>query len=283
MKNKELFSENKIKKSTIKYFIISFSVFIVLLAVCSVVLFMHSLDFDISNLVDSSSTTTTEPVDENVSNVHSVNDLTGKSDLLFIVENIDGVDFICTVSTDFDNKSMRVLCVDGSKNLSYEGKILKISSIYIEDNVPGVKKMLVDNYGITIDKYVIFDSDGLKEMLSMFDGFSVNVIENVNYKSNDFNLALSSGIQELSPDMTYRFLLPIMLKTLKNCLRHLLICVKLIFQLLIILRRLIDYLLTVMQMINFIPKFIIKVINREKIYSNNRCSIVSCNFILCVQ
>lgn len=219
MKNKELFSENKIKKSTIKYFIISFSVFIVILAVCSVVLFMHSLDFDISNLVDSSSTTTTAPVDENVSNVHSVNDLTGKSDLLFIVENIDGVDFICTVSTDFDNKSMQVLCVDGSENLSYEGKILKISSIYIEDNVPGVKKMLIDNYGITIDKYVIFDSDGLKEMLSMFDGFSVNVIENVNYKSNDFNLALSSGIQELSSDMTYKYL-----QISENKIRESIIC-----------------------------------------------------------
>ena len=219
MKNKELFSENKIKKSTIKYFIISFSVFIVILAVCSVVLFMHSLDYDISNLLDSSSTTTTAPVDENVSNVHSVNDLTGKSDLLFIVENIDGVDFICTVSTDFDNKSMQVLCVDGSENLSYEGKILKISSIYIEDNVPGVKKMLIDNYGITIDKYVIFDSDGLKEMLSMFDGFSVNVIENVNYKSNDFNLALSSGIQELSPDMTYKYL-----QISENKIRESIIC-----------------------------------------------------------
>ena len=219
MKNKELFSENKIKKSTIKYFIISFSVFIVLLAVCSVVLFMHSLDFDISNLVDSSSTTTTEPVDENVSNVHSVNDLTGKSDLLFIVENIDGVDFICTVSTDFDNKSMQVLCVDGSENLSYEGKILKISSIYIEDNVPGVKKMLVDNYGITIDKYVISDSDGLKEMLSMFDGFSVNVIENVNYKSHDFNLTLSSGVQELSSDMTYKYL-----QISENKIRESIIC-----------------------------------------------------------
>lgn len=219
MKNKELFSENKIKKSTIKYFIISFSVFIVLLAVCSVVLFMHSLDFDISNLVDSSSTTTSEPVDENVSNVHSVNDLTGKSDLLFIVENIDGVDFICTVSTDFDNKSMQVLCVDGSENLSYEGKILKISSIYIEDNVPGVKKMLVDNYGITIDKYVVFDSDGLKEMLSMFDGFSVNVIENVNYKSQDFNLTLSSGVQELSSDMTYKYL-----QISENKIRESIIC-----------------------------------------------------------
>lgn len=206
MKNKELFSEKKIKKSTIKYFIISFSVFIILLAVCSVVLFMHSLDYDISNLIDSSSTTTTVPVEDNITDTYSVNNLNGKSNLLFLVENIDGIDFICTVSTNFDNKSMRVLCVDGSENLSYEDKTVKISSVYSEDNIPGVKKMLADNYGITTDKYIVLDSDGLKDMLSLFDGFSVNVIENVNYKSPDFNLTLSAGVQELSPDMTYKYL-----------------------------------------------------------------------------
>ncbi|MBQ3524124.1 MAG: hypothetical protein IJA43_06715 [Clostridia bacterium] len=219
MKNKELFSENKIKKSTIKYFIISFSVFIVILAVSSVVLFMHSLDYDISNLVDSSSTTTTAPVDENLSNVYSVNDLKGKSDLLFIIENIDGIDFICAVSTDFDNKSMRVMCVDGSENLSYEDKTLKFSSIYSEDDVPGVKKALVDNYGIETGKYIILDHDGLKDLLSLFDGFSVNVIENVNYKSHDFNLTLSSGVQELSPDMTYKYL-----QISENKIRESIIC-----------------------------------------------------------
>lgn len=206
MKNKELFSEKNIKKSTIKYFIISFSVFIVLVAVCSVVLFMHSLDYDISNLVVSSSTTTTAPVDENVTNVYSVNDLSGKSDLLFIVENVDGVDFLCTVSTDFDNKSMMVKCIDGSENLLYKDKTLKISSVYSEDSVIGAKKALADNYGITTNKYIVLDSSGLKDVLSLFDGFSVNVIENVNYKSHDFNLTLSSGVQELSPDMTYKYL-----------------------------------------------------------------------------
>ncbi len=206
MKNKELFSEKNIKKSTIKYFIISFSLFIVVLAVCSVVLFMHSLDYDISNLVDSSSTTTTAPVDDTVTNVYSVNDLKGKSDLLFIIENVDGIDFVCTISTDFDNKSMKVKCLDGSENLSYHNKTLKISSIYSEDSVIGVNEALADNYGITTGKYIILDHSGLKDMLSLFDGFSVNVTENVNYKSHDFNLTLSSGVQDLSPDMTYKYL-----------------------------------------------------------------------------
>lgn len=206
MKNKELFSEKNIKKSTIKYFIISFSIFIVLLAICSAVLFMHSLDYDLSNLVDSTSTTTTAPVEENFTDAYSVNNLSGKSSLLFIVENTDGIDFICNISTDFDNKSMNVLCIEGGENLSYKNKILKISSVYFEDNIAGVKTALADNYGVTIDKYVILDNDGLKNVLSLFDGFSVNVIENVSYESHDFKLSLSKGVQELSPDMTYKYL-----------------------------------------------------------------------------
>ena len=206
MKNKELFSENNIKKSTVKYFVISFSVFIVLLAVCSVVLFMHSLDYDISNLIDSSSTTTTEPVDDGVTDTYSVNDLKGKSNLLFIVENINGIDFVCSVSTDFDNKSMTVKCIDGSENILYNGKTLKMSSIYSEFNVFGVKNALSDNYGISTDKYVVFEQNEFKTMLSLFDGFTVNVSENVNYKSHDVNLSLSAGTQKLSSDMTYKYL-----------------------------------------------------------------------------
>lgn len=219
MKDKELFSENKVKKSTIKYFIISFSVFIVLLAVCSVVLFMHSLDYDISNLIDGSSTTTTAPADENNKDINSVNGLSGKSDLLFVIENIDGIDFICAVSTDFDNKSMMVKCFDGNENLLYKNKTLKISSIYSEDNIVGVKNAVADNYGITTSKYIILDQSGLKDMLSLFNGFSVNVKGNVNYKSHDFNLKLSSGVQELSPDMTYKYL-----QISKNEVRESIVC-----------------------------------------------------------
>ena len=206
MKNKELFSENNIKKSTVKYFVISFSVFIVLLAVCSVLLFMHSLDYDISNLIDSSSTTTTEPVDDGVTDTYSVNDLKGKSNLLFIVENINGIDFVCSISTDFDNKSMTVKCIDGSENILYKGKTLKMSSIYSEFNAFGVKNALSDNYGISTDKYVVFEQNELKTMLSLFDGFTINVSENVNYKSHDVNLSLSAGTQKLSSDMTYKYL-----------------------------------------------------------------------------
>lgn len=206
MKNKNLFIENKVKKSTVKYFVISFSVFILLLAVCSVILFMHSLDYDLSNLVENSSTTTTEVSQEDETVIYSVNNLSGNSNILFIVEEQNGVDFLCVVSTDFDNKSMKVKCIDGSENVLYNGKTLRISSIYSTDYEQGIKKFLIDDYGINIDKYVIFDKKQFKDVLSLFDGFTINVEESVDYKSQEFKLTLTSGVQELSSDMTYKYL-----------------------------------------------------------------------------
>lgn len=206
MNNKNLFSENKVKKSTIKYFVISFSIFIVLIAVCSVVLLMHSLDYDIDNLVDNSTTTTTGVSDETDNNIYSVNELTGKSNLLFIVENEEkSVDFLCVVSTDFDNKSMIVNCIDGNSKMQYNGLNSTVNSIYSKDYEIGIKKALYDS-GFSIDKYIIFNQNQLEDVLSIFNGFSINVQSAVNYKSHDFNLILEAGIQELSPDLTYKYL-----------------------------------------------------------------------------
>lgn len=206
MNNKNLFSENKVKKSTIKYFIISFAVFIILLAVGSVVLLMHSLDYDIGNLVDNSTTTATDISDENETTIYSVNELAGKSNLLFIVETEEkNVDFLCIVSTDFDNKSMTVDCIDGNSKMEYNGVNSTISNIYLTDYELGVKKALNENQ-ISVDKYIIFDNSQLQDVLALFDGFSIEVHNTVSYKSYEFNLSLEKGKQELSPDLTYKYL-----------------------------------------------------------------------------
>lgn len=206
MNDKNIFSENKVKKSTMKYFVISFSIFIVVLAVCSVVILMYSLDFDIGNLVENSTTTTTDVYEKNENIVYSVNDITGKSNLLFIVENEPkSVDYIFIVSTDFDNQKMTVKCLDGSFNLSHNSSKMSISNIYSKDYELGVKQAL-NELGFLIDKYVVFEQGQFEDILSLFNGFSVNVKSSVNYKSSEINLTLEKGIQELSPDLTYKYL-----------------------------------------------------------------------------
>lgn len=207
MKNKNLFSENKTKNTKFKYFIISFSVFIVLLAVCSVLIFMSSLDFDITNLIDSSSTTTTTQAAEEEITEYSVNDLTGKSNLLFIVEaEGQGIDFLFSVATDFDAKTMKVTYFNGDENIDYNNKLLKISSIYNEGHETAIKDALNKSFGIVTDKHMIFTQSQFKSVLSLFDGFTVNVLEDVTYKSYSFNLSLEKGTQALSSDMTFNYL-----------------------------------------------------------------------------
>ncbi len=218
MKNRNLFSGNKTKNSSIKYFIISFSAFILVLAISSAFLFMKSLDYDISNLVDSSSTTT-DVSEESTTTLYSVNEIKGKSNLLFIIENDDGVDFVFIVLTDFDKKAMTVKCVDGSEDLSYNNKTLKLSSIYAMDYHVGVNTAMVNNFEKKADKYIVFSQKQFEDVLSLFDGFSINVQEDINYKSHDFNLNLLAGVQELSPDMTYKYL-----KICNNSIREGIIC-----------------------------------------------------------
>ena len=207
MKDKNIF-ENKIKSSTIKYVIISFSVFVLLLSVFSVVLLMHSLDYDINNLLNST-VSATENIDETVSDTEefSVKDLTGKSRLLFAVKDGNMINFAFVVLTDFDNESMKVKCLDGNTTMYNDGHTRTLSEIYASDYELGLKSAIHDNLGIQIDKYVVFNQNDLKDVLSLFEGFSVDVKEEVNYKSFDFNLTLQKGRQDLSPDLTYKYLI----------------------------------------------------------------------------
>ncbi len=205
MKSKNIFSENKTKKTIIKYFIISFSAFILVLAVGSVALLMNSLDYDFSNLVDNQSTTTTTPIEE-TEKQYSISELTGKSNILFMVENDKGLDFAFFVATDFNNKTMSVKCIDGSESFNYQNKELNLSSIYESNFETGIKTIVLDEFGILIDKYVIFNDGQFEDALSLFDGFSINVKNDVEYKSHNFNLNLSKGVQDISSDLTYKYL-----------------------------------------------------------------------------
>ena len=197
--------KNNFNKSTIKYFLISFFIFVVILGACSIALFMHSLDYDFSNLVDNS-TTTTENFEEESVTINSAKELTGKSNILFIIEKNDGLDFAFIVATDFEKQSMLVKCIDGRDNLNYQNRMLKFSSVYENYYEVGAKNAVFENYGIAIDKFVVFNEKQFEDVLSLFNGFSIDVKSDINYKSHKLNLTLSKGLQELSPDLTYKYL-----------------------------------------------------------------------------
>lgn len=206
-KNKKLFQKSSQEKGSFKYFIIAFGVFVLILAVASAFLFMRSIDFDFDNFVDkpeeetSSTEISTEPV-------YSVNSLTGKSTVLFVcTDSENNLDFAFSVACDYDNKSMTVKCVDNKSAVIFNGVSANCGDIYKNHSVMALKSAFAESFNINADKYFICDRAGAKEILSLFDGITLNVKQNVNYNSDDISLELNKGEQTVSGAYALNYLL----------------------------------------------------------------------------
>lgn len=205
--NKGIFPNEAKTNNKLKPFIIAFAVFIIILSVCSMFLFMYSLDFDINNLVEST-TVQEETVTQEPEPVYSVESLSGNSNVMFIItDNDDKVQSVFCSLVDFDNKTFKVKQVNGDAQYLYGKSYKSINGIYTEFSEVGVAEFFLEKWSISVDKYAVFKMSDFRKFLSSFNGITVNVSENVNYKSSDFNLELSKGKQELSGEKALNYLM----------------------------------------------------------------------------
>lgn len=187
------FFNKKDNGKTLKYFILAFSLFIVILGVCSAFLFLNSIDFNFDNLINATTSDTTVSENDDEQLLYSVKDLKGKSCLLFICLNSDNsYAFSAAVETDYGNKTMLVSSYD-------------LKNVYDNGGVDAIKESLLSQK-LSVDKYVIFDYDELNEFLTVFDAFEINVKSDIDYKSSAFNLNLNAGKQSVSADYLVKYL-----------------------------------------------------------------------------
>ncbi len=205
--NKGLFPEDTKTNNRLKAFIITFAVFILVLSVCSIFLFMYSLDFDINNLVEST-TEVEETTTEVTQPVYSIDSLTGDSNILFIVTDSENKvkSAFCTL-INFDNKTFNVKQLNGDSQYLYGEKYKSINGIFQDSQENGIAEFFTEKYNINVDKYVVFKLSDLRRFLALFNGVTVNVAEDVNYKSNDYTLELSKGKQEISGEKALNYFL----------------------------------------------------------------------------
>lgn len=206
MNNKGVFSNKKKLNSSTKNFIIAFGVFILVLGVGSVLLFMYSLDFDINNLVETT-TQQEETTSEQISEVYSVDSLSGKSNIMFVFLNdTSDVEFISCSMVDFDSKNFKISQIDGDTQINFGDSYKSVRGIYTDDGEIGLKDLIFDRYGISVDKYVIFKKSDLKTFLLSFGGITLNIPQNINYHSAEFSIELSKGEQTLSAEKATNYL-----------------------------------------------------------------------------
>lgn len=207
MRDKNIFNEQKEKNGNgLKYFIIAFSVFVVILAAVSAFLLMKSIDFDLNNIGGKASTDISTTGEETTVGTYSVSELSGKSDILLISLNDENeLNYLSVISTDFDNKSMQVKMINQSSTAAYNSKTMSFTDIYNNHSVDGVMSAINNSFCTQITKYIKFTPTQLKNFLSLFNDITVNVSNDVDYRSENFNLELDAGEQALSADYIYRY------------------------------------------------------------------------------
>ncbi len=197
MNDKKFFLKTKERK--LKPFLISFSVFLIILICCSFFIFMDSINYDFDNLVEKDNTEVTDTQTEPTSQQYSVSELSGKSLILFAVkDDSNNISLPFLVFADFDNKTMKVEVIEDKSTLT---------KVYSENGETGLQEYVSAQLNITVDKYVIFEKNQFKNFLSKFDGISVNIKNAVDYRSHEFNLLLEAGTQIVSGDIVYKLLL----------------------------------------------------------------------------
>lgn len=170
----------KNKNPNFKYFVLAFSLFILILGVFSAFLFMRSIDFDFKNIVDRTTSEESLELTDNVQKSYSVSELSGKRKYLFVLtDNSSKPDFGFIITADFDVKQITVGSFDCKPDADYSN---------------------------VADKYIICTPSQFKKIIASLGGVTVNVPNDVNYKSDEYNLILDKGTQKLSDEYTYKYL-----------------------------------------------------------------------------
>ncbi len=198
--NKIFKKERKHKKwqPYVKYLIIASIAACLVIGLISFFFFFKSVDYDIDNIVDVSTTAAYEAnSEEETENTVSVKSLTGLSRVVFVVlNNSKEFDFCTLVSTDYDNQEMKIKTYDDIEyQNAYSEGISSLISLINKENESSV------------DKYAIFTYSSLRAFLSENKSYDIYVTDDINYHSESFILELSNGLQELNSEQTYKYLL----------------------------------------------------------------------------
>lgn len=160
---------------------------------------MNSINLDFDDFSEMKNMEKTANGPDKITHQHSVSELSGKSQILFVVKDDAGnIDLPFLVKTDFDNKTMKVKVIDDKETLA---------EVYSKNGENGLKEYVSAQLKTTVNRYVVFENSQFKKFLSKFDGITIDIKNKVDYKSHEFNLFLDIGIQTVSGDIAYKLLL----------------------------------------------------------------------------
>ncbi len=194
-------SEKQAKQKKMRSFIIAFASFVVILGTISVFIFMKSVDFNLNNLVQS---TTDSVASTSDSTVASSADLSGRAGILLVFTDDSGsLISVSALDCNMDIKCISVVQLPEDTSVSSGS----LKDIYQKGGAAALEKPISDLSGLSFTKYIKMSQSQLKKVISKIGDVTVRIPSDINYKGADFSLLLDAGDQNLTSDLFCKYFL----------------------------------------------------------------------------
>ena len=193
------------KKSRIgsagKFWLLLPAILIVVLAVSVAVILVQN-DFDVNAALGIEKETTTEKAETTAPPVTAEADDT----FLFWCASADREEifFMNIIRVTLPDCAVEVCPVNVESVVSRDGKTAQ--EVYLESGENGLVAAVEYSCSVDIDRYAGATETKFKSMVNYFGGFKVTVDEQINYRSEEMNLVLIKGNQNMKGDTLFKYL-----------------------------------------------------------------------------
>lgn len=195
-------TDKKSRRGSARKFWILLPVIILAVLVASFMVILSQNNYDLNAALGLETESTTEAEEETTKAVVATADDT----FLFWCASADRQEiyFMNIIRVTLPECAVAVYPVNLEEFIS-ENKTAE--EIYSEFGERGLVSAVENQYSIDIDRYAGATETKLKTMINYFGGFTVSVDEQINYRSEEMNLVLIKGEQNMKGDTLFKYLL----------------------------------------------------------------------------
>lgn len=194
MRNKlEFRTEQSRKASQTRKFLFGFGLFFIIFAAVVILWFLKYIDYDLSNLFN-----TSEKTSDAMSDTLPEKDYEGFSYFLFCCadenkNNEQELRFTVLMKVDIGAKNISISAFSDSEMSSANGKTQTLEEHYRQGGINQLRNAVEKARDIEITAYVLSDDEGFDDAINALGSVTMDVPEQISYRSDEFNFICANG------------------------------------------------------------------------------------------
>lgn len=197
-------TEKQSAKAKTKKFVIVFAVGTFLVLALSLIAILGKNDFNISAAIGGNAETKVEGKDDAVKTVAS------ESDRIYFLwvasKDRSKMRFLWLIRAEMPESKFSICTVDPTSILSIGGKSVTFEDVFAKSGEKELVAAMEAYSGLKIDKYIGATEENFKAFINYLGGVQIDVPEQIEYKSDDFNAILVKGKQNMKGDTLFRYM-----------------------------------------------------------------------------